>query len=280
MERRFSFYKFLAALALALLPALMQGRASEPSPGLFRQSPNLKVTRAAGWQLIRRGTELRTVTLERANPYQQFQLKMVRFNTRWMLPRIVASREYHLKTASIKTVADKSGAVAMINANYFDPEGRALGFLKAKSVELNPNISQSSLFTGIFGVKNRIPFITHRDRFSPGQADEAVQAGPLLLLDGESVPITRAASRQSRRALIGIDREQKLLIAVTDNLGGGLTWQEVQEFFGSDRWQAGLKDLLNLDGGGSAQLYVKGITIEEHIPGGTEVPVMLGFFAR
>jgi hypothetical protein len=38
--------------------------------------------------------------------------------------------------------------------------------------------------------------------------------------------------------------------------------------------------LLNLDGGGSAQLYVKAGKFEEMVAGAAEVPVAIGFFSR
>jgi hypothetical protein len=39
-------------------------------------------------------------------------------------------------------------------------------------------------------------------------------------------------------------------------------------------------ELLNLDGGGSAQLYIKTAKMEESIPGTAEVPVAIGFFNK
>lgn len=233
------------------------------------------------WKVIQKGTEFRKVTLERAEPYHLLDLKMVRLDTRWVVPRIVRSLHYNLKGANVKTLAEKSGAIATINANYFDKKGEPLGFLKPATNSFNTQIwKKDPIYTGIFGVKNRLPFIVHRDQFSPGQADEGLQAGPLLLSNGVALPVTRGAGKQSRRSLIGIDKDQRLIIAVTDSLLGGLSWAEVQEFFGSGQWQVQTTDLLNLDGGGSAQLYVKGIQIEEHVPGTTDVPVAVGFFPR
>ena len=231
------------------------------------------------WRVIQKGTEFRKVALERAEPHHIIDLKLVRFDTRWVVPRIARSLQYDLAGANVKTLAEKSGAIAMINANYFDEKGMPLGFLKASN-EANPNISPSPLFTGIFAIKNQVPFIIHRDQFVPRQADEALQAGPLLLLKGAVLTVERGAGRQSRRALIGIDREQRLIIAVTDTMFGGLTWAELQEFFGSAQWHAQTADLLNLDGGGSAQLYVRGAQFEEYVPGTVDVPVAIGFFQR
>jgi phosphodiester glycosidase len=46
------------------------------------------------------------------------------------------------------------------------------------------------------------------------------------------------------------------------------------------RWQLDVVDLLNLDGGGSSQLYVKSDKFEEWLPGTTEIPVGIGFFKK
>lgn len=232
------------------------------------------------WKVIYKGTEFRKLSLQRSEPNHMIDLKIVRLDTRWIVPRILRSQQHNLKGANVKVLAERSGAIAAINANYFDEKGRPLGFLKAAADEVNPHISKSSLFTGIFGIKDRLPFIIHRDHFLSQQADEGLQAGPLLLTGGTALPVTRGAGKQSRRSLIGIDRDQKLIIAVADSILGGLSWVEVQELFSSDQWQLQITKLLNLDGGGSAQLYVKGFQHEEHVPGTTEVPVAVGFFQK
>jgi len=71
-----------------------------------------------------------------------------------------------------------------------------------------------------------------------------------------------------------------LVIAVADSLLGGLYWPELQEIFSAAPWQIQVTDLLNLDGGGSAQLYAKAGKFEELVAGTSEVPVAIGFFNR
>jgi exopolysaccharide biosynthesis protein len=80
--------------------------------------------------------------------------------------------------------------------------------------------------------------------------------------------------------LIGTDKDHRLFIAVTDKLLGGLSWPELQELFTAPQWQLQAQDLLALDGGASAQLYLKSGKYEEMIPGTAEVPVAIGFFAK
>jgi len=243
----------------------------------FKASPGLSITDLGSWKVVQRGVEFRKVTLERAESRHQLDLKLVRFDLHWIVPRVVRSQQYNLKSADVRTLAEKSGALAMINANYFDEKGMPLGFLKTAG-EANLNVSKSPLFTGIFAIKDHTPFIAHRDEFLLQQADEGLQAGPLLLAKGSPLTVTRGADRQFRRSLIGMDASARLIVAVTDTLFGGLNWAELQEFFGSAQWQAQTSDLLNLDGGGSTQLHVRGVKFEEYVPGTAEVPVTIGLF--
>jgi len=272
-----SSFLFFALLVLLTEPSLAQLSAQ---PARLKSSPTLSVTDAGTWRSVQKGVEFRSVTLERSEPYQLILLKIVRFDTRSIVPRVIRSFQYQLKGSDVKSLAQRSGAVAAINANYFDEQGKPLGFLKTQAGEVIPTISNSSLYTGIFGVKDQLPFIAHRDNFSPQQADEGLQAGPLLLLKGVALSVTRGAGRQSRRSLIGLDRDQRLIIAVTDSFLGGLTWTELQEFFASAQWRVDAMDLLNLDGGGSAQLYVRGAQFEEHVAGAADIPVAIGFFQK
>lgn len=272
-----------SSLLLFLFLIIFAAPASSQAPvdsSKLKSSPTLAIIEMGSWRVIQKGTEFRKVTLKRIQPHYLIDLKMVRFDTRWIVPRIIRSVQYNLKRANVKTLAQRSGAIATINANYFDEMGRPLGFLKVASNDINPRISKSSLFTGIFGIKDRLPFIIHRDHFSPKQAAEGLQAGPLLLINGMALNVTRGAGKRSRRSLIGIDKDHRLIIAVTDSFLGGLNWVELQEFFGSRAWQVEATDLLNLDGGGSTQLYVEGLQHEEYVPGSTDVPVAVGFFLK
>jgi uncharacterized protein YigE (DUF2233 family) len=271
----------LTTILLGLLSlTLTTISASAQTPTTSKISPTLVVTNSGGWKSIQKGIELRKIALERSEPSHTIDLILMRFDPQWVAPRLLRSAQFQLKGANVKTFAEKSGALAAINANYFDTEGRPLAFLKAGGQAINPRVSKSSLYTGVFGVKDQRPFIAHRDDFLPEQADEATQAGPLLLLRGSAHSVSGVPMRASRRALVAIDRDQKLIIAVTDNVVGGLHWTELQEIFSASQWQLQTPDLLNLDGGGSAQLYVKAGKFEEFIPGTSEVPVAIGFFTK
>jgi len=253
---------------------------SQPPATKLKSSAVLTVTDAGSWKTVQKGIEFRKMTLERSEPSHSIDLKLLRFDSRWIAPRVLRSAQFQLKGANARTFADKTGAIATINANYFDTDGKPLAFLKVAGQAINSRVATNALYTGVFSVKDQRSSISHRDEFLAEQADEGLQSGPLLLHHGTAQKITGVPNRVSRRALIGIDPEQRLVIGVADSLLGGLDWIELQEIFSATPWQIGVTDLLNLDGGGSAQLYIKTGKFEELVAGASEVPVAIGFFSR
>jgi hypothetical protein len=261
---------------LTLNPRIITAQA--PPAAKLKVSSTLSVRNLGVWKTLDPGIEYRKMTLERSEPSYSFDLKLLRFGTDRVSPRIISSGQFQLKGGDAKTLAQRSGAVATINANYFDEKGKPLAFLKTATEDINRNVSRHALYTGVFGVRDSTPFIVHRDDFHLTQAQEAVQSGPLLLNGGEALQTVPGAGRYSRRAVIGIDKQQRLMIGVTDIVLGGLSLAELQELFLNPHWQLETPELLNLDGGGSAQLYIKTKTYEEFISGTSEVPVVIGFF--
>ena len=272
--------RLLIIVVLLIFLGLTSISVSSQTPARLKNSPTLAVTDRGDWKSIQKGLEFRKMSLQRSEPSHSIDLKLLRFDTQWIVPRVLRSAQFQLKAANAKTFAEKSGAIAAINANYFDTNGNPLAFLKAGNQAINSRIAKTSLYTGVFSIKGQQPLISHRDEFLPEQADEGLQSGPLLLLHGTPQVVTGAPSRASRRALIGIDQGQKLIIAATDNLLGGLHWPELQEIFSATSWQIQTTDLLNLDGGGSAQFYVKAGNFVELVAGTSEVPVAIGFFNK
>lgn len=277
MFRRLPLLTLMSCLALTAGAILAQ---SPPRPMPPKLSATLAVRSAGAWKTVDRGIEYRTIGLERSEPNYSLDLKLVRFDPGEITPRIISSAEHQLKAGDAKTLAQRSGAMAAINASYFDEKGKPLAFLKTSAQEINRAVSKHALYTGVFGVRDSTPFIAHRDDFESAQAQQALQSGPLLLNRGNIEPSAGTPRRYSRRAVIGVDKQQRVIVAVTDTVLGGLNFAELQELFSNPQWQIETPDLLNLDGGGSAQLYIKTRAIEEFISGVSEVPVVIGFFRR
>jgi uncharacterized protein YigE (DUF2233 family) len=241
---------------------------------------NLAITEAGTWKPIQRGVEFRAITMQRIDPAYAMELKLLRLDGRFIVPKVLYAGQFQLKSADAKIFAEKAGAVAAINANYFDEKGRPLAYLKTAEKEINRTVAKHGLYTGVFGLGESGPFVTHRDEFQPAQAGEALQSGPLLLHRSANVEVLSGLGRYARRSVIGIDKEGRMLVGVSDGVIGGLSFTELQEMFMQPKWQMEAMELLNLDGGGSAQLYVKSGKFEEWLPGTSEVPVAIGFFSK
>lgn len=261
---------FLWVLLSPPLPALAQGKIGA----------TLTVTDAGSWKSIQKGVEFRKVVLERTEPGYQIELKLLRLDGQFVVPRVLYAGDFQLKSASAKTFTEKAGAIAAINANYFDEKGRPLAYLKTIEKEINRAVSKHRLYTGVFGLGDAGPFVIHRDDFQPAQASQALQCGPLLVHRGAAVDGMEGSTRSARRSVVGLDKDNRVLIGVTDAVIGGLSFSEVQELFSQAKWHLDAVELLNLDGGGSAQLYLKSGKFEEWLPGTSEVPVAIGFFNK
>jgi hypothetical protein len=272
--------KYLKTLLVSLFLVCCAATLHAQAPNKPRIGTNLSVSDFGAWRTVHKGIEFRKIVLERIEPSHPVELKLVRFDPKAIAPRILHGRDWQLNGASSKTFAEKSGAVAAINANYFDEKGRALAYLKTAEGEFNRSVSKHALYTGVFGLRDGSPFVMHRDEFNPSQASEALQSGPLLLQRGAPVEVMRGLGRYARRAVVGIDRDGRVIVAVTDAVLGGLSFAELQELFANPKAHLDTPDLLNLDGGGSAQLYLKAGKFEEWVVGTTEVPVAIGFFAK
>jgi len=274
MSRRFLWV--LGSLLLILPDPAVRSQGSAKS----EVEAGLSVTDAGTWRDLQKGVAIRTLALERTQPNYTIELKLARFNTQLITARVLDSGEFQLRSASAKTFAEKSQAIAVINANYFDERGRPLAYLKTRVKEVNRILSKHSLYTGVFGIGESGAFVTHRDEFAPAQASEALQSGPLLLHRGVPLAVGPDLGRYARRAVIAVDKSGALIVAIADAVLGGLALAELQKLFADSRWHMDAVELLNLDGGGSAQLYVKSGKFEEWLPGTSEVPVAIGFFSK
>ena len=274
MRRRFA--------TIVLFPLIFQSAAavfSQPNKKA-RIGATLAVTAAGSWKTIQKGLEFRKIIMGRLESGYEIEFKLLRMDSQIIVPRVLSAASFQLKSANAKTFAEKAGAIAAINANYFDEKGRPLAYLKTAEKEINRSVSKHRLYTGVFGVSETGPFVTHRDEFQPQQASAALQSGPLLLHRRAPVELMGGLGRYARRSVIATDKEGRIIIGVADGVIGGLSFSELQELFIQPRWQLDAVELLNLDGGGSAQLYVKSGGFEEWLPGTSEVPVAIGFFLK
>lgn len=180
----------------------------------------------------------------------------------------------------IKDAVARSGALAGINASFFDPDYLALGVVIIDGKPVRPLQQGGSLLTGVFAIKgNGEPIIVHRSAFSGKNVSHAVQSGPRLISKGAPLRI-RNQHVISRRSGVAITSSGDLLLYATQSRIPGASLQQITEMLLDPRLD--VQEALNLDGGRSSQLYVSArgeLTEAIDIFGGHDVPVGLLLFA-
>ena len=212
------------------------------------------------------------------------ELLLIRTSLKKYRIGVVRALDYGRRTASVGTLVDKSRAVLGINANFFDEHSRPLGVVIS-----NGNFHQDvhkggNTLTGIFQRSRRGPSIIHRGDFSSKKISEAIQAGPRILTNKKAVTVRANSNAHSRRSGVCIDEENRVVFFITSGMLG-VTIPELQTLLRLP--EIACKDALNLDGGGSSQLFLSDAILEAnenhtaiHIKGSDDVPVILGLFVR
>lgn len=153
---------------------------------------------------------------------------------------------------TIATLARQSGAILAINGGFFADDHRSIGLLVRSGEIINKQHGTS--WWGIFSIEAEGPTIHQPHDYHPLPTTKmAIQAGPRLVVNGVVSP--KLKEEHDARSAIGITRSGDVLFVVTE--GAGLTLGEFAERLVLPRWQGGLEcdNALNLDGGGSTQLF-------------------------
>lgn len=195
----------------------------------------------------------------------------------------IRASEFGWKAATVQALCKAAGAVACINANFFDEQGKPLGLVISRGIIHQRIHKGGGLLTGILFVTPKTIGVAYRDAFSTEGVVEAVQAGPRLVSKGTIVEGLKESSRSSNLSGICIDGEQRVSIfRVTSGVFGG-SLHQLQAVLANR--SIGCVEALNFDGGGSSSMYISGeiqghagAVREENFPGTDEVPVAIGLF--
>lgn len=173
----------------------------------------------------------------------------------------------------VSDLAAEAGVLAAVNANFFDVDGRPLGWVVSDGRE------SSALGTAGWGVLLVVGGEASIRRPAAVEPEpsvrQAVQAGPILVEAGRPNPGLKAQS--ARRVFVGLDAAGRLVLG-----SSGIARADAKDLAArlarpESEGGAGLVEVLNLDGGSSAQLYLRGGLGEADLlePGLVRVPVVL-----
>lgn len=169
---------------------------------------------------------------------------------------------------------ESSGALAVINANFFDTAGKTLGLVRVNGQTLHPEkkISWWSMLCISAGHTR----IVHNTQYNDTACQHAIQAGPRLVV-ANSIPKLKTES--SRKSAVGIQPNGQIVLVASE---GEIPIIFLAELFAMPESKGGLgcPEALNFDGGSSTQLSVKAGALTLNVHGLVRVPVGLGLFAK
>jgi exopolysaccharide biosynthesis protein len=218
-----------------------------------------------GWEAVIPGIERRIMTPDGLGAFSQVIIH--RFD-----PSVITFRA-HLAEQSLRLGEWRNAlpeAVAIINANFFDPEGRILGLLVSDGTPYGQSFVSRG---GMFSVADGPPRIQSLVNVPyAGEAlQSAVQAFPMLVIDRQPVRQNPAADRTSRRTVVAQDSQGRIIWFSTPLIG--MTLDEMALFL-SQSVELDIVQALNLDGGGSTMLYAEGADLPSFDP----VPAVLAAY--
>jgi exopolysaccharide biosynthesis protein len=251
MKVRHPLSPILVLLALgAASSTVAPGVASEPPP---RQDAWMAT--ADGLEVSMRSAGSAIVVLVRADP-ERSTLRVIRAANGGVITATDAARQ--------------SGATAVINGGFFDDKGQPIGWLVSDDRVITP---PGRAGWGAFIVRKGRPAIVGSRPERTAGISQAVQAGPRLVLGGQPNPRLKAQS--ARRSFIGLDGKGRVILGATGPsevdarvLAAFLAKPEIEG-------GAGLVEALNLDGGSSSQLHVRGVGDRNIDFPGIAVPVLI-----
>jgi len=144
-----------------------------------------------------------------------------------------------------------AGILAVLNGGYFDSAGKALGLVVSDGVRIAPTARRG---WGTFVIRAGRGSV-HPAASTPRAVDQGIQAGPRLVVGGRAATLRSPA--RARRSFVGIDRSGRIVLGCAQ---AAITLQALADILARPASSGGadLPDALNLDGGPSTQLLVRG----------------------
>lgn len=235
------------------------------------------------WQPVVEDLDRASVQIGSGNIFSS-ELTLFRTSLNNFRVEVVRALDYGRQRAAVSELCERSKGALCINANFFDEDGAALGLVVHRGITVQKIHRGGQTLTGIFFASRDGVHIVARSLFTPDRAFEAVQAGPRVIENRKPVSGVELTSR-SRRSGVCVDGEKRLVLFAVSSGFLGVSMEELQAAL--SRRDIDCVDALNLDGGGSSQLYLDptirgpnktnpGIDIK----GRDDVPVALALIAK
>jgi exopolysaccharide biosynthesis protein len=204
----------------------------------------------SGWEVLANGLERRLITVT-ANTFST-QLLVLRID-----PALYTLRAHYrpgepLTLGTWREVLP--GAVAFVNANFFDTAQQALGLVVSDGVAYGQSFTDRG---GMLQVQNGVPRVRSilQEPYYGEALEQAVQGFPVLVANGQTSFTNTQGDRASRRTIVAQDANGRILLLTTPSLFG---MRLVDLSAGLPATDLNLVTAVNLDGGGSTMMWIGG----------------------
>lgn len=259
-------WRWIGSVVIAVWGALGCVMATRMPAPAAASTPTAEAT---GWRVIAPGLEQRS---DRPDGNLLGELYVLRID-----PNLYSFRAHYRPGAPLNLSgwqSELSGAMAFVNANFFDAQGNILGMLVADGVVHGQSFTNRGGTFLVLNSQSRLRSNIY-EPYAGEPYEQAVQAFPMLLLSGQSEYNPARQEPVSRRTVVAQDQQGRVLLMVTPLFG--LSLEALSAYLPTT--DLGIVDALNLDGGGSTMLYVNSspsVRLSSFDP----VPAVLAVYSR
>lgn len=178
-------------------------------------------------------------------------------------------RKIHVAADSVQLdstsrIAAAHHAVVAINGGFFDMKnGGSIDYVKVDNQVINHTRKQTDRADAILMITRKGAEIQDArvTEYLDSKAPDMLLSGPLLMQDGVNETLRTNAFNNNRhpRSAVATTARRKLIFMVVDGRNRQSAGMNLTELTSILRW-LGAEDAMNVDGGGSSTLYVKGET--------------------
>lgn len=196
------------------------------------------------------------------NSAQSIKVLHVDLKTAGVIPAFAGSDSELIKTSEF---AERNNAIAAVNGSFFDVSaGGSVVFFKEKGEVLHPGAENRRRYNENGGIAiDESGNISIVERPEEGwrtiKEPNLLSSGPLLISEGETQTFNNDPFNQNRhpRTAVGITDTNRLLLVTVDGRSDQAHGMSIPEF--AELMESlGAENALNLDGGGSTTMWIKG----------------------
>jgi exopolysaccharide biosynthesis protein len=227
------------------------------------------------WNLLPAGVQWRTLSFQTSYGtvgvlVARIDPTRVRFKVHYSPGRPRSIRDWQLALSS---------AVAIVNANFFDPAGNVIGLLSADGVLYGSSLTRAdaSMFQVLGGV-SRVRYLYQEPYQNWERFEQAVQGFPTLMAFQQVAPsFDRALSQTAdRRTVIAQDVRGRILFIVTQY--SNVTFTDLANWLGRSGLE--IHTAVCMDGGNSSSLYLATGGPSQFTAGLSGIPAVLAVYPR